>query len=368
MPLPSPINDMDNIRVSLIGPYPPPYGGVSIHIQRLKERLDSSGIACTVSDFSNVFKKEPNVIVSGNSKWDLIRWLISHLFRRENIIHYHGNNSPIITSILCLTCMKRKKIVLTLHSFRYDAENMRVADKFFFLVARLVPIFFIVVGPEIKNKIMSLGIKSDRIEIIQSFIPPCVREEEIAEVPKEVWRFMNCHTPVISANASKIVFYNNQDLYGLDMCIELCAKLKQYYPRIGLVFALPDIGDYEYLDKMKRRIEEKGIKENFLFQSEPCQLYPILMKSDIFTRPTNTDSYGISVAEAIYYRIPAIASDVCLRPEGTILFENRNTSDFISKVKDVLDNYNIYKGRLNNLKIENNAEKIIEVYKKVMKV
>lgn len=54
--------------------------------------------------------------------------------------------------------------------------------------------------------------------------------------------------------------------------------------------------------------------------------------SDVFIRPTTTDIEGISVKEALWVNTPAIASDVCERPAGTLLFENRNYLDLKDKV------------------------------------
>ena len=63
--------------------------------------------------------------------------------------------------------------------------------------------------------------------------------------------------------------------------------------------------------------------------------------------------------------MPSIASNVVPRPEGTILFENRGIDDFTSKVRDVLDNYKEHKKRLEMITLEDNAEKIINIYQKL---
>ena len=91
------------------------------------------------------------------------------------------------------------------------------------------------------------------------------------------------------------------------------------------------------------------------------------MKSDVFVRPTNTDGYGISIAEAIYFKVPAVASNVCSRPEGTILFRSRDSDDFVSKVNHVLNNYKEYKGEIANIEFENNIKKIVKIYKTLKK-
>ena len=353
---------ISNEKISLIGPYPPPYGGVSVHIQRLKEQLEIHHLKCIVYDNTRVAKKEANVIIVKN----MLVWSLNQfLFKEENIIHCHGY-SPLLISILSLLFItKRKKTMVTIHSFRYDPKNMNFPDRFAFWIARMAQICFLVVSPDIKEKIIFLGIRPENIEVIPSFIPPSVSEEDLAEIPQEVWRFIDCHGPIILANAFRISFYNNQDLYGIDMCIDLCANLRQSYPKIGFVFCLPDIGDYDYFKKMKQKLAEKQIEDNFLFQTKPCQMYPIIMKSDLFVRPTNTDGDAISIREALYFKVPAVASDVCPRPEGTILFKSRDIDDLTSKVKEVLDNYDEHKKRLEMISQENNAEKIIMIYQKI---
>jgi len=353
---------ISNVKVSLIGPYPPPYGGISVHIQRLKEQLETHHLRCIVYDNTQVAKKEANVIMVRN----MLKWSLDQLLSRdEDIIHYHGYSAILINILSLLAITKRKKGLVTLHSFRYDPKNMNLPDRFAFWIARIAQSCFLVVSPEIKDKIIFLGIKPENIEVIPSFIPPTISEEDIAEIPQEVWSFIDGHRPILLANAFKISFYNNQDLYGLDMCIDLCANLKQSYPKIGFVFCLPDIGDYDYFKKMKQRIADKQIEENFLFQTKPCQMYPIIMKSDLFVRPTNTDGDAVSIREALHFKVPAVASDVCPRPEGTILFKCRDIDDLTSKVKEVLDNYDEHKKRLETITLENNAEKIINIYHKI---
>ena len=355
------------MTILIIGPYPPPYGGVSVHIQRLKDWLESCRVECVVYDSSRTPKDELNVIVQENSKisrtWQLLTQLLSCV---NNIIHYHGYNPMLICFFSMASFVKQKRLVVTLHSFRRNVTNMRLLDRAAFWAARKARTYFIAVGPEIKEKVIHLGIKPENIEIISAFIPPTVKESDFAEIPTKTWRFIDNHKPVILANAFRIVFYNNQDLYGLDMCVEMCARLKRYYPNIGLVFCLPDIGDYNYFNQIKQRIKDKGIEDNFFFQTKPCQMYPLFTKTDVFVRPTNTDSDGVSIREAIYFKVPAVASDIIPRAEGAVLFKNRDIDDFTSRVKGVLDNYGEHKKRLEAITLESNAERVIKVYQRLV--
>lgn len=348
-------------KIAIIGPYPPPYGGISVHIKRMHEFLLKKNLEHVI--YTNTETKEENVVCVANSK----KWLLKYsLSAKENIIHFHSISwrERILIGVMGFLS---KKVVLTIHGQTLnDQINQGNWLKKRMLAWALRNIStIIVVNPKIKDLIVSLGIKSENIEIIPSFIPPTIRKGEIAEIPPEIWDFIDSHTPIISANASRMVFYNNQDLYGVDMCIDLCANLKNAYPKIGFVFCLPNIGDCKYFEKTKQRIIEHGIENNFRFQTKSCQFYPILMKSNVFVRPTNTDGYGVSIAEAICFKVPAVASDVCPRPEGTILFKSRDIDDFALKVKDVLDNYGRYKKSLETVSFGDNFEKIMKVYQKL---
>ena len=53
-------------------------------------------------------------------------------------------------------------------------------------------------------------------------------------------------------------------------------------------------------------------------------------------RPTCTDGFGVSIQEAITFGCPAVASDVCQRPTGTVVFKNRDMEDFERKVRSIL--------------------------------
>ena len=347
-------------KIAQIGIYPPPYGGVSVHIQRLNEQLEKNGFECIIYDLGKEKELRPkNVKATKDIKGLALKYLLkSH----EDIIHYHGYDPMALLLFSLISFIKNMVVVFTFHSFRHEPKTIGLLHKFIFWIAARANIYFIVVGPQIKDTIISLGIGSENIEVIPAFIPPIVRNKDIADIPREVGTFMANHNPVVSANAFQIRFYNDQDLYGIDMCIDTCADLKQYYPKIGFIFCLPDVGDYDYFKKMNQRIADKGIENNFIFVTEEHPFYPILIKSDVFVRPTNTDGYGVSIAEAIYFKVPAVASDVCLRPEGTILFKNRDFADFTIKTKNVLDNYEWNKKRLDEVDLVDYSRKIIETY------
>ena len=127
---------------------------------------------------------------------------------------------------------------------------------------------------------------------------------------------------------------------------------------------MPDIGDHDYFSKLKQAIREKNIEDGFLFVTQPLdEIYPIWQKSDIFVRPTSSDGDAVSLREALYLKTPSVASDVVSRPEGTVLFKNRDVADFIARVKMVWDNYDYYKSRMESIEMTSGLSEILKVYR-----
>ena len=309
----------------LIGPYPPPLGGVSVFIYRFTKFLKIQSSNVTVIDFG---KKK---------KIYRLLWLLRFCFNPKkstydlNVIDFYSMLALILRPF-------PGKIIFRDHSGRL-IENLNS------LQILILKIFLkkvdecIFVGEHITNYYFNKGLKPSRNLLIQNaFVPPPIEDE--AEIWKsydeEILHFIKDRKPLIIANAFQIAFHNGIDLYGLDMCASLISYLKEEYPDVGLLFGLADIGDETYFRKINHEIRKQCLDQNFLFMLGQKELWPLFRKADLMVRPTYVDGYGISVAEALYFSCPAIASDVCMRPEGTILFTNRDTDDLLEKSKEVL--------------------------------
>ena len=169
---------------------------------------------------------------------------------------------------------------------------------------------FICTSEGIRSKLIEWGCKKEKIFYSCPYIAPT--EKESSEEPLPVIKdFCQKHKYIITANASNTNKYKNEDLYGLDMCIEVVKYLIGRGYDVGLVYALTKITDIQSFEKMKGLITELGIADNILLFTEKTGLVPILKLTDIFLRPTNTDTWAMSISESISLGIPVIASDAC---------------------------------------------------------
>ena len=204
------------LKVALVGSYPPPYGGVSIHVQRLHAQCLDNHIQCTVFNNSRYVKRVKHIL-NLSRVWNWPRILIS----RQDIIHVHTTSMhwKIPALFFYLAKIKGAKFILSYHSLRYNAQDFSLPGRKMIRVILTSAARCIADSWEIKEGLLSLGAKPERISVIPAFLPPAINQRKIDEIPREVREFMESHTPVISAGAFRVVLYNGQDRYGIDMCI-----------------------------------------------------------------------------------------------------------------------------------------------------
>jgi glycosyltransferase involved in cell wall biosynthesis len=314
------------VRILLIGPLPPPLGGVSVYLYRHKRLLERDGHDVSVLDPTKMSRAAY-----------LIRLLLVPLGRYQLIADHV--QSIYVKLILFVTGMAGRTEVVD--------WNWRQLEDWGGWKTRLYGAFvrrckaLTLSGAHLAAYYEEQGVKlpPGKAGGLDPFIPPPLEDEEaiLATYPAEVLDFAAGRRPLITANAFQIVFYRGVDLYGLDMCVEMVAALKESHPNVGLIFAVAEVGDADYFEKMKRRIDELGVKDNFLFLTGQRELWPLFRRADLMVRPTCSDAYGISVAEALYLGCPAVASDVCRRTPGTLTFANRDAEDFLRKCRLALD-------------------------------
>lgn len=308
-------------NVMILGTLPPPVGGVTIHVKRLLKELENENISVHFIDIRPL------------KKWRYALNVLKVLLSKEKVVHYQLNNWKESAILSQLLRVKRVKFISTIHSFPVNYCNLPIFIKVAIKITAKGTWCFVAPSDVIYRQLISAGIKADKIKVLHTFISP-TQEEMDEEIPKDIIEFMKGTEKIIVANASKLYLNDlDEDVYGLDLCIELCARINT----IKLIFVCPSIGDIKYYQQCISKIDELGISKRFLFYNKKISLVSLFKKVQLFVRPTVSDSYGISVAEALSMGIPVVASDVCARAEGTILYRKGDLDDLMQNVQNVLN-------------------------------
>jgi len=311
-------------KVLLLGPLPEPIGGVSIHINRLMFYLKKIGYKILLCDESKINKKEIFNIRSLN----FIQYL--KLINQVELIHVHSSIHLFRLIHICTAFMLGKHIVVTLHSWR----SFYLTTCIWRLLFQLTKVNLIYVNPDIKREILLDGIVSP------AFVKPILDIEK--PIPKDIEKWIEkkrvAGFTIVASNASRLSYHNNEDLYGLDICVDAITRLTRENISIAMIFI---ISDYKYNESYIKNIEsiisKNGIDDRFLLYKGIVSFSQLLTKVDISIRATNTDGDSISVRESICLGCLVVASNCVDRPKQAIIFKNRSSESLAETLVSIKD-------------------------------
>ncbi|PFK47351.1 glycosyltransferase [Bacillus cereus] len=358
------------MRIVMIAPYPPPIGGVSVHVKRMKGYLEGKGAVCLVY---NEAKKED--VLNQVYKIDrYVRFIWRIPFLKCDILHFHSPDIRI-RMLLGFYKMFNKKIILTVHgeSLYLQLKNGGRLKRFLLIHSLRRIDKVICVNERNTEELLNLGFPKENVMTLPAYVHPVITNGDEADIPNKVWDFIQKKSFLICANGC-IRILDGKDLYGFDMLIQLLKRLHTLGIKASLLIAILDVEGQDeseklYYQKLKNQIYEYHLVDYiFFYEVKDTEFYPILKKSDLFIRPTVMDGYGVSIAEAIHFGIPAIASDVCKRPEGSIVFSSQDVDELEEKTLDVFRNYSAYREKLSQYSSLDYAESLCNVYRQIVSI
>jgi glycosyltransferase involved in cell wall biosynthesis len=303
-------------RVLLIGPFPAPLGGVSVHVARLATALAGRGYAVRMLDEAPIIKAHvPNVRTIS------LRGYVS-LLLDVDIVHTHSSNATVKLVHTVFARLMRRRVVTTIHSSRTD-----VLGRAMYRLACRLSHGVIPVSEQVRD---ALGIKG---YVIPAFVPPSVEEEV---VPQELAAWIaerrRERRLIVVSNASNLRSAGGEDIYGLDLLVEAFARPEVNHSH-ALLFVVATLRfGAERFAAMKKQIEERGLTPVVFLVHLEAPFAGIIKVADLVVRASSTDGDSLTVREALWYGKRVLASDCVKRPDGTELFRSRDVEDLVSKV------------------------------------
>lgn len=298
-------------------------GGVTIHVQRLREYLELNGVECVFKDSR------------GNSLLSLLREIKQH-----KLIHLNLSNPELQLVLVLFGRLLGKKVVMTLHGnygrFGWLKNQMvRIAIK-----AATVPIVINEKSYEACQKL------NKRIQIIPAFIPPQKVESLQKEAEELLERLHAEGETIYSTNASNMALDKyGQEIYGVEFLINYFQNRES----AALVISDPSGNYKKHYGNLK--------SENIFFIDYPHPYFEVLKHADYFIRNTSTDGDALSVKEALWLVVPALCSDVVDRPKGVRLFKYNDKESFEACLNS--------NDTQNPVRIRNGAEDVLKIYKEL---
>ncbi|HKY20062.1 MAG TPA: glycosyltransferase family 4 protein [Vicinamibacterales bacterium] len=314
-------------RVLLLGPFPPPHGGVQTHLVTLRQFLRKSGVSCPVINITGHRKTETDDVYYPKHAIGLIRLLLQ---LKYDIIHLHfGGNLTLRLLALTLVCclVPRVRTVLTFHSGGYPGsaagKRARPWTLRGFVLRRLDRL--IGVNAELVDMYRRFGVVPMRARFIA---PHGSNDRPVLEAAVPESRFFASHGPVL------LTVGGLEPEYDLPLQIEMLGLLRQTIPDAGLII----VGSGSLAQEIRDRIDATPYRDHVLLCGDVphAETLQLIAKCDLLLRTTLYDGDSIAVREALLLGTPVLATDNGMRPAGVHLIAGARPDSLAVAVKECL--------------------------------
>lgn len=312
------------MRVLLLGPYPPPHGGVQTNLVAIRAFLLKQGISCSVINITRHRKPDANEVYYPKGPAEVIQ-LLARL--QYDLLHLHiGGMLTHRLLTLSLICARwpGKKSVMTFHSggFPSTPEGQALGPSSF---AGLVLRSFdgiIGVNHEIIRFLERLKVRPERARLISPF---AFLGEDGARLPPALENFFAFHDPVLTSVGLL------EPEYDLALQIDALTPIRQKFPRAGLLM----IGSGSLESSLRERIAASPSAAHILLPGDVPHRSTIeaMKRSRVMLRTTLYDGDALSVREALQLGTPVIASDNGMRPAGVHLIAKSNLTALVGAIE-----------------------------------
>ena len=295
-------------KIRILGPLPPPHGGVSVFVNTLRKSIKDTGVKIWSYPYKD--RHDADVEYFKHRRLEILRLLLTDGYGALvlDCSHFHLEYpnpilAPIWLTLKPLLNLRWIKMILDGSlPMRYRKFNS-LKRTLFWLGIRSVS-EFVVVQSELERWLREEIKVKQKITLIPCLLPPdpdALDRNLSTELKKLLATYLNRQKRVCCIGA----FIPE---YGFKHAAQTIETLRaETGVDIGLVLLDGTfVRDARYRDEVLQRRDWITIIENV----RNDDVFPILKNSDAFLRAFGQESYGISRVEAIWSGVPVVATNV----------------------------------------------------------
>jgi glycosyltransferase involved in cell wall biosynthesis len=319
------------LKVLLVGPYPPPYGGIAVTVFDLRRYLmgrdDCEVLVLNIGERRAVPSAE---YLTTRGPVDYVKQVF-RFARRGYTIHLetngHNLKSWLSASVCAVAGMWNDRRTIAAFGSGNLPAYLRQLKGWPRLVVRIVLKWsgmIICRNEDMVEALRAFGVGEGRIRVLPGFVG--LDSRRMGQVPRIVEEFCRAHDPVLGAAGDL------SPEYGMPLALRALAGLREQYPKIGLVLLGVGSEDEAHLADLQ------PVRDQALLAGRvsPEDALAVISRLSVFIRPTYFDGDSISVREAVALGVPVVASDTGLRPTGVKRFRIGDMEDLCRQVAAVL--------------------------------
>jgi len=316
------------MRVLLVGDYPPPHGGVAVHVQQLHDSLRERGVESVVLDIGKGGRPAPDVLsVRGPAQYGR---RLAGFIRDGWTVHVHTSGNNPKSWMLAATAAipaPRSTRVITLHSgLLPDYLAASLSRRILARVALMGYSHVVAVSEAVREALVRCGVPAEKLLVYPAFCGSRVRPGAV--------------TPAVQAARERrqvllAMAHHPSPVYGRELMFRALRRIADARPGVGLAVFGPGTHSEEF-QRDARAFGVDSLLEN-LGELDHPEALALMARCDAFIRPTTHDGDAISVREALALGVPCVASDVCTRPAGAYTFRAGSAEALTQQVLHALE-------------------------------
>ena len=316
------------MKVLLLGPYPPPQGGVQTNLVAIREYLRARSVPCMVINLTRHRQDNRDGLYFPRGSRELIGLLLRLDYDIAHL-HFGGDLHPrLLLLALLIGWMPGRRAVLTFHSGGYPSSEAGKKTRRWSLAGLALRSLdrLIGVNRELETFFSRLGVPERKIRVVCPFAD--ARFDPSTPLPPKLDAFFTTHRPLL------ITVSGLEPEYDLPLQINAMEEILAAHPQAGL--AILGTGSRE--EELRALIESKPYAKNILLAGDipHASTLRALSEADLFLRTTLYDGDSISVREALAIGIPSVVSDNGMRPPGVRLFTIGDRAAMVRVALDTL--------------------------------
>ena len=292
-------------KVVLLGPYPPPYGGVSVYVSALFEHLKGRGLRLWTYGDAGV--RAPGVVFMKDKRRELVP-LVMREGRGARIadcthflLEYPSALVPVWVILKRLLGFEWVKII---HDGSLPSRHARfgAARRALFRLAARSVTEFVVTSTELERWLREEVEVEQAVSVVESLLPVPYHDADGA-LPTETEAALAGFARRTRRVCSVGVFIPD---YGFLHAARAVERLRRETGEdLGLLLLDGDFAsDAVYREEVLRGREWVTVLKNVTHRN----VFRVLRRCDVFVRGFGLESYGLSRVEAIWAGLPVVAT------------------------------------------------------------
>lgn len=313
------------MRVALVGDYPPPHGGVAVHVAALAAALRGAGVDVRVLDIGHGDHRGPGIAPARGA--GRFAAALAGAAAERRLVHLHTSGANAKSWAVAAVAGRARlpgapPALLTLHSglcprYLAGAPARRGA-------ARVACAAFgrvVAVSPPIAEALHGCGVPARRVSVLPAFV---AADLVPGAAPPAFAALRAAGGPVIAAALAPGA------TYGEDLLLQAFAALRRRVPGAALAVFGPGTG------RGASAAAGRAAGVLALGELDHAAALAVVAACDVFVRPTRADGDALTVREALALGRRVVASAVGHRPGGCSLFPAGNGAALAARLAEAV--------------------------------